>query len=79
MYVIELCIYVCMYVPAAGHISPAIDRSPVGLPPMHQPWQGELVFLEFEDFDELILKKDLYDHYLLFCLEYILMILFNYR
>jgi hypothetical protein len=68
-----------MYVPAAGHISPAIDRSPVGLPLMRQPWLGKLVFLELVDFDKLILKKDLYDHYLLFCLEYILMILFNYR
>ncbi len=24
-------VYICMYVPAAGHISPAIHRSPVGL------------------------------------------------
>ena len=32
-----------MYVPAAGHISPAIDRRPVGRLPMHQPWPGELV------------------------------------
>ncbi len=47
-YVIELCIYMyyvlCMYLPTAGYISPAIDRSPVGLPPMHQPWPGELVW-----------------------------------
>ena len=43
MYVIELCIYVCIYVPAAGHISPAIDRSLVELPTMHQPLPGELV------------------------------------
>ena len=56
-----------MYVPAAGHISPAIDWSPVELPPMQQPWPGKLVFSELVDFDKLILKKDSYDHYLLFC------------
>ena len=33
----------CMYVPAAGHISPAIDRSSVGLLPRHYPRPGELV------------------------------------
>jgi len=36
-------VYICMYVPAAGHISPSIDRSPVELLPMQQPWPGELV------------------------------------
>ena len=66
-----------MYVPAAGHISPAIDRSPDGLPPMHQPSPGNFVFFELVDFDKLILKKDLYDHYLLFCLEYILLFFLN--
>ncbi len=32
-----------MYVPAAGHISPAIDRIPVGLRHQRRPRPGELV------------------------------------